>query len=187
MPNKSYFWSGLLLCGVAFLVGCDDRVTVEPPRPVHAPISANARLVLSDSGARAGDLVAISAYGVTTEKSGGVGSFTARLLYDTLQLRVEDVDQLNDGALRAHNPIDGEYRLAGAHAQGIPDGLLFRVKARVIDPKGLRRIALAVDELHSVQLVDVTQQVLVQDGRVELLGNTPGLRVQPNSPSVVKQ
>ena len=156
----------------------DERASVEPPRPAAAPVPANARLVLSDSAARAGDIVTIAAF-ASIPGDGAIGSFTARLLYDTLQLRIVDSDSPDDGALRAVNPVEGQYRVAGAHAQGLRDGLLFRFKARVTDPRGLRRIALAIDELHSTRFAELTQKLEVQDGRSELLLGMKGVKVQP--------
>lgn len=168
---------GVLVLTIA-LAACDDRASVEPPRPVEPPIPANAWLVLSDSQARRGQEVTLSAY-ATMPEGGAIGSFTSRLLFDTLQLRAADPDDIGDGALRAANPMPGEFRVAGAAAQGLPGGLLFRVRLTVIDPAGLRRIGLVLDELHSSRMADLTQGLQVNDGIQALMAGRPGVRVRP--------
>jgi hypothetical protein len=163
---------------VALSLACnDERVGIEPPRPDPFPVAANAWLVVSDSTARAGADVSIAAF-ARAEAGGSVGSFTARFLYDTLQLRVTGPDSVADDVLRAMNPIPGAHRIAGASASGIPGGLLFRVRATVIDPRGLRRLGLVLDEMHAVTLADLTQRLTVSDTREALLRDMPGLFVR---------
>ena len=173
--------TSLALPGAALLVaGCnDERATISPPRPAAPPISANAWILVSDTLARAGTEVTISAF-AKADTGGAVGSFTARFLYDSLQLQVVGPDRASDNGLRALNPIIGEYRVAGAAAKGIPSGLLFRVRAKVIDPRGLRRLGLLVDELHSVALADLTPKLEVQDTRAALFSGMPNVRVAPD-------
>lgn len=161
------------------LVSCsDDRASVAPPRPAPLPVSANAWLLLSDSAARPGAELTLSAF-AKSDTGGAVGSFTARFLYDTLQLAVIGTDSVGDATLRAVNPTPGEYRVAGAAARGIPGGLLFRLRLRVIDARGLRRLGLLVDELHSVALHDLTPKLTVTDGRADLFSGMKGVRVAP--------
>ena len=139
---------------------------------------ANAWILLSDSNARAGSTVAVSAY-ARSPQAGAIGSFTARLLYDSLQLKVVEVDSVGDGAMRAVNPVPGDHRIAGADAKGIRDGLLFRVRVQVIDPRGLRRVGLVLDEMHSIRFAELTKSLDVKDGRAELLSSMPGVRTAP--------
>ncbi len=167
------------MASLVLLTGCsDDRVAVSPPRPMPAPVASNAWIVVSDSTARAGSEVTIAAF-ASSEAGGAVGSFTARFLYDSLQLQVLAADSVGDDALRAMNPIAGEYRIAGASAQGLPGGLLFRLRAKVIDPRGLRRLGLVLDELHSIKFADLTTKLEVRDTRAALLTGVPGLQIQP--------
>ncbi|MCC6316590.1 MAG: hypothetical protein IT361_02775 [Gemmatimonadaceae bacterium] len=175
-----FFLLPLAVC--ALIVACDDRVTVAPPQPLAPPVPANARLVLSDSTARVGDVVTVTAYAALPE-GGAIGSFTARMLYDSLQLDVMEAEEPGDGALRAVNPVTGAWRLAGASDRGLREGLLFRVKARVKDPRGLRRIALAIDELHSTRFAELTRSLDIRDGRAELLSGIKGMRVQQKEPN----
>jgi hypothetical protein len=160
------------------LAACNDREAMQPPGPVAPPVSSNAWIHLSDSAATAGDVVSISAFARSTE-GGAIGSFTARLLYDSLMLQVVEADSIDDGALRALNPMPGEYRIAGASANGLRDGLLFRVRATVRDPKGLRRIGLLLDELHSTRFAELTKALEVKDGRRELIETNPRMKVAP--------
>lgn len=167
---------------VVGLAGCnDERAGVSPPRPVPLPVASNAWFVISDSTAAAGREVSIAAF-ASADSGGAIGSFTARFLYDSLQLQVLGPDSVADQAMRAINPIAGEHRIAGAAAQGLPGGLLFRVRAKVIDPRGLRRLGLIIDEMHSVQFADLTAKLQVRDTRAALFAGTPGLKVQPAEP-----
>jgi len=160
-------------------VGCnDERPAVEPPRPQLLPVASNAWIVVSDSTPAVGDEVVISAYAASPE-GGSIGSFTARFLYDSLQLQVVSSDSIGDQVLRAVNPIVGEQRIAGAAATGIPGGLLFRVRARVLDPRGVQRLGLLVDEMHSVTFAELTSRLEVRDTRAALLAGMKGVRVQP--------
>lgn len=168
-----------LVLALGTLTGCnDERTGVAPPRPVPLPVPSNAWLVVSDSTARAGSEVTVAAF-ASSEAGGAVGSFTARFLYDSLQLQIMGADSISDQALRAMNPIPGEHRIAGASAQGLPGGLLFRLRAKVIDPRGLRRLGLVIDEMHSIKFADLTTKLEVQDTRAALFSGIPGLRVQP--------
>ncbi len=165
---------------LAFLVvACHDeeRPALATPVPVAPPVATNAWLVVSDSAARAGAEVTIAAY-TRTDDGSGVGSFTARFLYDSLQLELMGADSVADGAMRALNPVPGEYRIAGAHATGLANGLLFRLRARVIDPRGLRRLGLLLDELHGVAFTDLTTRLEVRDTRTELFAGMKGLQVE---------
>jgi hypothetical protein len=163
---------------VALAACTDEREGVAPPRPVPLPVSTNAWLLVSDTLARAGQEVTITAF-ARPDSGGAVGSFSARFLYDSLQLRVVGPDSTNDAVLRAVNPIVGEYRVAGAAAKGIPDGVLFRVRATVVNPRGLRRLGLLLDELHSIALTDLTPRLQVQDTRAALFEGMPNVRVSP--------
>lgn len=171
-----------LVLTVVALAGCnDERAGVSPPRPVPLPVASNAWFVISDSTAVAGREVSIAAF-ASSDSGGAIGSFTARFLYDSLQLQVIGPDSIADQAMRAINPIAGQHRIAGAAAQGLPGGLLFRVRAKVIDPRGLRRLGLIIDEMHSVQFADLTTKLEVRDTRAALFAGTPGLKVEPAQP-----
>lgn len=178
------FLQRLTMClALAAASACDDQLMLQPPTPdVTLPRPANARLILSDSGATAGEQVTLSAF-VSAQGGDRIGSYTARLLYDTLLLRAHDVEEVNDGALRVANPVRGEYRLAGAAANGLNDGLLFRVRFTVLHPKGLRQIGLVLDELHTARMLDLTSDLTVHDGVDSLLAGRPGVRVRPKKPS----
>ncbi|MGQ0767239.1 MAG: hypothetical protein ACT4OZ_16445 [Gemmatimonadota bacterium] len=167
---------------IAVATACSDREVVRPPEPGRPPTSTNAWLQLSDSLARPGQTVVISALARIADADaagagGAIGSFTARLAYDSLMLSITGVDSLGDGALRAVNPVTGEYRIAGASASGLRDGVLFRLTAQVRDSRGLQRIGLLIDELHSTNLSELTRNLEVRDGRTELLLSNPDLLV----------
>jgi len=177
--GRARLLAAALVLSLGSLAGCnDERAGIAPPRPVPLPVPSNAWIVVSDSAAPAGREVTVAAF-ASSEAGGAVGSFTARFLYDSLQLQILGADSVSDQVLRAMNPIPGEHRIAGASAQGLPGGLLFRLRARVIDPRGLRRLGLIIDEMHSIKFADLTTQLEVHDTRAALLAGIPGLRVQP--------
>lgn len=159
---------------------CSERAAVAPPRPAPPAVASNAWLALSDSTPSVGEEILVSAF-ARSEAGGPVGSYTARFLYDTLLLQVIGADSVTDGAMRAMNPVPGEFRLAGAAVRGMPDGLLFRVRARVLDRRGVQRMALLLDELHTTQFAELTERLEVRDGRAELLANQKGVRSQPQA------
>ncbi len=167
MSLSLFRYVGIL--ALAALGACGDRLASDPPAPPPRPELSQATLQWSDSAPPRGAIVTLVAS--TSPPAGSVvGSYTARLRYDTLQLDVVAVDTLADGGLHAVNPQPGEYRLAGAAASGLPNGVLFRLRVRVRQPAGLQRVALLLDELHTTRLSDLTANLSVQDGRTALLG-----------------
>jgi hypothetical protein len=158
-----------LLAGLTLCAACTDRESVapRPPEPVAAPTLAT--LVLSDSAAAVGSDVVLRVLAMAPDGR-RVGSFTVRLLFDTTQLVVEEQPLSTDQALRAINPVPGAYRIAGAQATGFaPGAALVELRARRRGPHGFARLALAVDELHSVGSEDLTRTLEVRDGRAAYL------------------
>ena len=76
-----------------------------------------------------------------------VGSFAGHVRYDPGGLVFVAGSRLPSG-MRAFNPQPGHIRVAGAAAEGFQDGRLFALTFKVNDPRALRTIELALDEIN---------------------------------------
>src|SRR6185436_14053071 len=95
--------------------------------------------------------VAVRVRGTTAKN---VGSFTARIAYDSTALRYMDEVVLSDSATRVINPQPGLLRLAGIAPSGFTDGQLYLVRFALLRPAGLSSLRLTVDELHTTARAD---------------------------------
>ena len=120
-----------------------------------------ARLELSDASPRSGSelIVHVKLNGKT---AGRVASFTERLSYDTTSLRYLGDAALEDGATRITNPTPGLIRSAGLRAAGFGDGSLIAYRFLVVDPSGVGRLRLTIDELHEQTHADAASAVRVR-------------------------
>ena len=109
-----------------------------------------ARLVLTDSSAAVGASVDVFADAVLPA-NGVVGSFTARIRFDSTSLRFDGELPLDDGAMRASNASPGMLRVAGAAQAGFANGRLAAYRFVVLRANGARTLALTMDELHTVE------------------------------------
>lgn len=139
----------LLSSAVAtLLLACTEQAsTVTPAITQRAEL---ARLVLSDSSAAVGRSVDVYAQ-VALPAPAVVGSFTARIRYDTTALRLEQELPLDDGALRATNAIAGVVRVAGASGSGFTSGRLAAYRFTVLRVNGALGLDLTMDEMHTMQ------------------------------------
>jgi len=161
---------------VLLLVSC-----VDTPRQRFVPAALDAHdvgvaLVASDSVPASGAVVSVS---VRLVASGGapprIGSYTARLLYDTLMLRYAGELTRSDGATRAINPQPGLVRSAGYAIDGIASGeQLFGVlfEARRGGTAALRGVQVQFTELHAATREDLRP-------RLREVGLTTEQKVQP--------
>src|SRR5690242_4240338 len=84
---------------------CTEPVQSKPPRtPVDGPLEA--RLEPASTSAKVGDIVRV-ALSVRGTSSRDVASYTARITYDSTQLRYVDEVAVEDGAMRVINPQGG--------------------------------------------------------------------------------
>ena len=146
---------GLATAFVLFL----SWACTEPNRNIGATSEVapvlEARLELSDSTARVDSEVS-----VTVQMRGSspvaIGSFTARISYDSLGLRFLGETVMSDDAMRLSNPTSGLLRMAGVATTGFRDGTLFVARFIVLRPAALASLRLVVDELHTTTRVDAT-------------------------------
>src|ERR1700694_808360 len=103
-PND--FARAIVLIGVVALVldGCTEPVSTKAAAPPERTLEA--RLVMSDSAPVTGKTVDVFAQ-ITASTPELIGSYTARIRYDTTALRFEQEIPIADDALRATNPTSG--------------------------------------------------------------------------------
>jgi hypothetical protein len=119
-------------------------------KPVTMPEKTmEARLILSDSAPAAGRTVDVFAQ-ITVATPELVGSYTARIRYDTTALRYDQEIAIGDDALRATNASSGLLRFAGAAPKGLAGGRLAGYRFLVLRPNGAQSLQLVIDEMHTV-------------------------------------
>jgi hypothetical protein len=143
---------------VLLLASCVDTPRQRfVPSPLD-PHEVGVALVVSDSAPRSGSMVSVSVRLVGSSIAPPrIGSYTARLVYDTLMLRYAGELATTDGATRASNPTPGLVRAAGYAIDGISGEQLFGVlfEARHDGVGALRGVQLQLTELHAATHEDL--------------------------------
>jgi hypothetical protein len=136
--------------------GCTEPVAskavVTPQKTMEA------RLILSDSAVATGRTVDVFAQ-ITASTPEMVGSYTARIRYDTTALRYEQEIAIGDDALRATNASSGLLRFAGAAPKGLPGGRLAGYRFLVLRPNATQSLQLVIDEMHTVARTNAASQL----------------------------
>jgi len=139
-------------CVAALLVAsfaCTEPQHADRSKPSPTP-ALDARIELSDSLAKAGDVIVVTARLVGTP----VASATARLLYDTTGVELVREETFDDGATRVMNPQAGALRVAAVAANGFVGGRLYAWRFTVRRADAIRFFRLAIDEAHTVSRAD---------------------------------
>ncbi len=139
----------LTSCFAALIVAAACTEQASTASPVVQRVQP-ARLVLSDSSAAVGAYVDAFADAVLPAP-GLVGSFTARIRFDSTSLRFDGELPLDDGAMRASNASSGMLRVAGVAQAGFRGGRLAAYRFIVLRANGARTLELTMDELHTVE------------------------------------
>lgn len=148
---------------VGVLCSCTEPVA---SKPVVTPgKTTEAQLILSDSAPAMGRTVDVFAQ-VTAVAPDLVGSYTARIRYDTTALRYEQELVIGDDALRATNATTGLLRFAGAAPKGLPTGRLAGYRFLVLRPNATQSLQLVVEEMHMVSRADASSQLQVMPNQV---------------------
>jgi hypothetical protein len=143
-------------------LGCSESYRpsiVQNPAP-----TIEAVLVVSDMTPSIGGSLVVSVQAIAT--GGTVGSYTARINYDSTALRFDGEAQMNDQALRATNPIPGRLRFAGASPTGFRDGRLVSYKFVVLRADAAKTLSLGIDEIHMVTRADAKSNLIVAPVRM---------------------
>jgi hypothetical protein len=145
------------------LSACTEPVA---SKPVATPEkTTEAQLILSDSAPAAGRTVDVFAQ-ITAATPEIVGSYTARLRYDTTALRYQHELVIADDALRATNATSGLLRFAGAAPKGLPSGRLAGYRFLVLRANAMQSLQLVVDEMHTVSRTDASSQLRSMPTRI---------------------
>ena len=159
--SRKRFATALVVIGLVG-VGCSESYR---PTMVQNPVpTIEAVLVVSDLAPPVGGSLVVSVQAIAT--AGTVGSYTARINYDSTALRFDAEAQMNDQALRATNPAPGRLRFAGASPSGYSGGRLASYKFVVLRADGARTLSLDVDEIHMVTRVDAKSNLTVAPVRM---------------------
>ena len=163
--TNHYWWPGrnaiVLVLGAFSSVACSEPYrssVVENAAP-----AVEAVLVLSNTAPSVGDVIVVSVR--ASSNQGTVGSFTARIKYDSTALRFDGEMPLDDKGLRAVNPTPGLVRLAGAAASGFSDGQLASYRFFALARNGPQTLSLVVDEMHMITRVDAKSVLTVAPNR----------------------
>jgi hypothetical protein len=129
-----------------------NRAVVTPEKTMEA------RLILSDSAPAVGRTVDVFAQ-VNATASEMVGSYTARIRYDTTALRYEEEIAIADDALRATNAASGLLRFAGASPKGLSSGRMAGYRFVVLRANATQSLQLVIDEMHTAARTNVSAQL----------------------------
>ncbi|MEP6989691.1 MAG: cohesin domain-containing protein [bacterium] len=144
------------------LASCTELASTKAP-DVTAP-TLDAALVLSSTAPAPGSTVDVMAQiGPSTRAL--VGSYTARIRYDSTALRFQEELSIADGTTRATNATSGLVRFAGAAPAGIATGRLAGFRFLVLRADAVRSLQLVVDELHTVSRADAASLVRLAPSR----------------------
>ena len=146
--------SSLVLLPVAVLA----LACVEHPRPLAAPGAPQRSdtilyVTVSDPNPPAGSTITVTAMVAPRAGLKAVGSFKARLTYDSTGLTFLQEGKLPTG-MRVLNPRLGRIIAAGAAAEGFQDRRLFAVTFKVQRPAALGSIELSVEELNGTDFAN---------------------------------
>jgi hypothetical protein len=142
------------LCGAMLAAAaCTEPNRGGTASPLPAP-KLEAYLLLSDSTVRDSSAIAVTVQ-LRGTAHGAVGSFTARISFDSTGLRYLGEEGLTDQATRMANPQPGLLRIAGIAPEGFGDGRLFVARFGVVRPSAVSSLRLVIDEIHSKSREDV--------------------------------
>ena len=153
------------LGGVFMVMACTEQATTKAPGTPEPTMDAS--LSVSNPSPEPGSTVDVFAQ-IGTATPGLVGSFTARIRYDSTALRYQEEIPIADGTMRATNAASGLVRFAGAATAGVPAGRLAGYRFLVLRSGAVRTMQLVVDEIHTVTRADGASLLRALPNRVEV-------------------
>ena len=152
MRTSSILRATLTVLPILVIAACTEpkREVISPAEPA----SLKAQLIISDSSARASSEVVVSVLMRGTSAS-TIGSYTARVAYDTTALKYVSDASPEDAATRVSNADGGVVRIAGIAAEGFKDGALYVARFTVLKPQFSGSLRVTFDELHTRTQADV--------------------------------
>ena len=152
LMSRSAAGTAVMLGGALCVAMACTEPAVSKLAPAPDPTLA-AGLVLSDTAPPVGSSVEVYAR-VESAAPALIGSFTARIRYDTTALRFVEEIPTGDGGMRATNATAGLVRFAGAATSGLAGGHLGGYRFLVLRPQAVQTLQLVVDEIHTVARTD---------------------------------
>ena len=159
--RAALFTAGVVLA----LDGCTEQAATKAPGTPEPTMDAT--LVLSNVAPAPGTTVDVFAQ-IGPVVPAFVGSFTARIRYDSTYLRYQDEIPIADQTLRATNATSGLVRFAGAASAGVTSGRLAGYRFLVLRLDAVRTLQLVVDELHTVARTDAASLLRSTPNRAEV-------------------
>ena len=153
------------LGGACMVMGCTEQATTKAPGTPEPTMDAS--LSVSNPSPEPGSTVDVFAQ-IGTATPGLIGSFTARIRYDSTALRYQEEIPIADGTMRATNAASGLVRFAGAATAGVPAGRLAGYRFLVLRSGAVRTMQLVVDEIHTVTRADGASLLRALPNRVEV-------------------
>jgi hypothetical protein len=145
--------------GLAILGACTEPRS--PRRASETSPELEARLELSDAHPSVGSEIIVRVR-LDGERAKKIATFTGRLGYDTASLRFVAELPSADGATRVTNPASGLIRSAALSTDGFNDQTVVAYRFTVLDPSGVGRVRLTIDELHDQTMTDALASVQVR-------------------------
>lgn len=139
--------------------GGEALVAKAPIRQVNS-----ARLVFSSLGAKRGDEVSARIEVQTAPDVKTIGSYTARIAFDTAGLELVREEPAIGDAVQVVNPLAGEVRAAGISEAGFSEGRLLTLRFRARRDGAIEGATLTLTEVHAIDRADVLH--LLESARV---------------------
>ena len=157
------------LCAGAVVIAVSGCMEQASTKALSTPEPAmDASLVLSSAAPAVGATVDVFAQ-IGPDVPALVGSFTARIRYDSTYLRFQAEIPMADQVSRATNATGGVVRFAGAAPAGVTSGRLAGYRFLVLRANAVRTLQLVVEEMHTVARADAASMLRSAPNRVEVV------------------
>ena len=153
-----------MLALTTVLAGCEVRDAASLAPEALAPSGPESYVSVSEELPEVGSTVTIAGNADRAHGAMAFGSYRAHLVYDPS--RLEFVGEVSlPGAMRAMNATSGRVTVAGAAANGLPDGKLFAAHFRVLRALPFESLALVVDELNAMDYSSQVRTLTAREAR----------------------
>lgn len=141
------------------IVACRDSTPARPRTTLSVPDAIEAQLIFSNLTPRAGEEVVARVRVQTGAGVKPIGSFTARIAYDTLALAFIEEEPLASVGMRVVNPAPGEARVAGISTTGFENGELVALRFMARRAGSISSTSATLEEMHSVDRDDLLHTI----------------------------
>lgn len=141
----------LALCAT----GCRDQQSASTAASVPQYDRNEAHLIFSSLSIREGDDVVAGLEVRTVADVKPIGSYTARIVFDTSALEFAAEEPARGDAVQVLNPQPGEIRAAGISSAGFVDRRLVAVRFRARRNGSIGSASAVIVEMHATDRTDV--------------------------------